>query len=127
MEADAEARRFLQRYSIDELLQRFNVLVGNMSLVGPQPTVPVEGGKCQTFERRRRSVRPGITCLWQVSGRNAIGFDGWGRLDLKYIDTGSATNDFSILFRPLPGCLAETAQARASARHFPRGFADAAI
>ena len=50
-------------------------------------------------------MRPGITCLWQVSGRNAIGFDGWVRLDLEYIDTGSPTNDFSILFRPLPGGL----------------------
>jgi lipopolysaccharide/colanic/teichoic acid biosynthesis glycosyltransferase len=117
MEADAEARRFLQRYSIDELPQRFNVLVGNMSLVGPQPTVPVEGAKCQTFERRRRSMRPGITCLWQVSGRNAIGFDGWVRLDLEYIDTGSPANDFSILFRPLPAVLSgDCASSRNSLR-----------
>ncbi|MFT5443740.1 MAG: exopolysaccharide biosynthesis polyprenyl glycosylphosphotransferase [Myxococcota bacterium] len=94
--------RILRRYSIDELPQFFNVLIGDMSLVGPRPPVPVEVAEYQTFERRRLSMRPGITCLWQVSGRNAIGFDGWVRLDLEYIDTWSLTRDFDILLRTLP-------------------------
>ena len=94
--------RFLRRYSIDELPQFFNVLIGDMSLVGPRPPVPVEVAEYQTFERRRLSMRPGITCLWQISGRNAIGFDGWVRLDLEYIDTWSLTSDVNILFRTLP-------------------------
>lgn len=97
--------RFLRRYSIDELPQFFNVLIGDMSLVGPRPPVPVEVAEYQTFERRRLSMRPGITCLWQVSGRNAIGFDGWVRLDLEYIDTWSLTSDINILFRTLPAVL----------------------
>ena len=94
--------RFLRRYSIDELPQFFNVLIGDMSLVGPRPPVPIEVAEYQTFERRRLSMRPGITCLWQISGRNAIGFDGWVRLDLEYIDTWSLTSDVNILFRTLP-------------------------
>ena len=97
--------RTLRRCSIDELPQFFNVLIGDMSLVGPRPPVPVEVAEYQTFERRRLSMRPGITCLWQVSGRNAIGFDGWVRLDLEYIDTWSLTNDFSILLRTLPAVI----------------------
>ncbi|MBW2727009.1 MAG: sugar transferase [Deltaproteobacteria bacterium] len=94
--------RILRRYSIDELPQFWNVLIGDMSLVGPRPPMPVEVAEYQTFERRRLSMRPGITCLWQVSGRNAIGFDGWVRLDLEYIDTWSLASDFSILLRTLP-------------------------
>ncbi|MCP4035875.1 MAG: sugar transferase [bacterium] len=96
---------FLRRYSIDELPQFWNVLVGDMSIVGPRPPVPVEVAEYQTFERRRLSMRPGITCLWQVSGRNAIGFDGWVRLDLEYIDTWSLSNDVSILLRTLPAVM----------------------
>jgi lipopolysaccharide/colanic/teichoic acid biosynthesis glycosyltransferase len=92
----------MRRYSIDELPQFWNVLIGDMSLVGPRPAVPVEVAEYQTFERRRLSMRPGITCLWQVSGRDAIGFDGWVRLDLEYIDTWSLANDFNILLRTLP-------------------------
>ena len=94
--------RILRRYSLDEAPQFFNVLIGDMSLVGPRPPVPVEVAEYETFERRRLSMRPGITCLWQISGRNAIGFDGWVRLDLEYIDTWSLTNDLSIMLRTLP-------------------------
>lgn len=97
--------RILRRYSIDELPQFWNVLIGDMSLVGPRPPVPVEVAEYETFERRRLSMRPGITCLWQVSGRNTIGFDGWVRLDLEYIDTWSLANDFSILLRTVPAVL----------------------
>jgi lipopolysaccharide/colanic/teichoic acid biosynthesis glycosyltransferase len=97
--------RSLRRYSIDEVPQFFNVLIGDMSLVGPRPPVPVEVAEYETFERRRLSMRPGITCLWQVSGRNAIGFAGWVRLDLEYIDTWSLSNDPSILLRSLPAVM----------------------
>ncbi len=97
--------RTLRQYSIDEVPQFFNVLIGDMSLVGPRPPVPVEVAEYETFERRRLSMRPGITCLWQVSGRNAIGFDGWVRLDLEYIDTWSLSNDLSILLRTLPAVM----------------------
>jgi len=97
--------RILRRYSVDELPQFWNVLIGDMSLVGPRPPVPVEVAEYQTFERRRLSMRPGITCLWQVSGRNEIGFEDWVRLDLEYIDTWSLRSDFMILLRTLPAVL----------------------
>ena len=73
-----------------------------MSLVGPRPAIPHEVAAYRTFERRRLSMRPGLTCLWQVSGRNQIGFDDWVRLDLEYIDTWSLANDVRILVRTIP-------------------------
>jgi exopolysaccharide biosynthesis polyprenyl glycosylphosphotransferase len=94
--------RVLRRLSIDELPQLWNVLRGDMSLVGPRPPVPIEVAEYQTFERRRLSMRPGLTCLWQVSGRNSIGFEDWVRLDLEYIDTWSLWNDCKILLWTLP-------------------------
>ena len=97
--------RFLRRYSLDELPQLFSVLRGDMSLVGPRPALPSEVAAYRTAERRRLSMRPGITCLWQVSGRNKIGFEDWVRLDLEYIDTWSLTRDFTILLRTLPAVL----------------------
>ncbi len=81
------------------------VFRGEMSIVGPRPPVPVEVAEYETFERRRLSMRPGITCLWQVRGRNAIGFEGWVRLDLEYIDTWSLSNDLKILMRTVPAVL----------------------
>ena len=95
----------LRRFSLDELPQFWNVLIGDMSLVGPRPPVPVEVSEYKTFEQRRLSMRPGLTCIWQVSGRNEIGFEGWVRLDLEYIDTWSITNDIKILFKTLPAVL----------------------
>jgi exopolysaccharide biosynthesis polyprenyl glycosylphosphotransferase len=95
----------LRRFSIDELPQIWDVLIGRMSLVGPRPSLPVEVVEYQTFQRRRLSMRPGLTCLWQVSGRNEIGFDDWVRLDLEYIDTWSLRNDFKILLRTIPAVL----------------------
>lgn len=95
----------LRRFSIDELAQIWDVLRGQMSLVGPRPSLPVEVVEYQTFERRRLSMRPGLTCLWQVSGRNEIGFDDWVRLDLEYIDTWSLSNDIKILLRTIPAVL----------------------
>ena len=97
--------RILRRLSIDELPQLWDVLRGDMSLVGPRPAVPLEVDEYATFERRRLSMRPGLTCIWQVNGRNEIGFDDWVRLDLEYIDTWNLTNDFKILAQTLPAVL----------------------
>jgi exopolysaccharide biosynthesis polyprenyl glycosylphosphotransferase len=100
--------RALRRWSIDEIPQFLNVLKGDMSLVGPRPPVPVEVAEYATFDRRRLSMRPGITCLWQVSGRNTIGFEGWVKLDLEYIDSWSLVNDLKILLRTIPAALKGT-------------------
>jgi exopolysaccharide biosynthesis polyprenyl glycosylphosphotransferase len=94
--------RVLRRLSLDELPQLWNVLLGDMSLVGPRPPLPHEVRQYRGWQRRRLSVRPGITCLWQVKGRNRIGFDGWMKLDLEYIDNWSWWLDFKILLRTLP-------------------------
>ncbi len=91
---------FLRKTSIDELPQLWNVLRGDMSLVGPRPPLPAEVEKYDTWQRRRISMRPGITCLWQVGGRNRItDFDEWARLDLKYIDNWSLWLDVRILLK----------------------------
>jgi len=97
--------RFIRKTSIDELPQLFNVLVGTMSLVGPRPPLPSEVAQYEPWQRRRLSVRPGITGMWQVSGRNNISFDEWMQLDLKYIDTWSLWLDLKILFKTLPAVL----------------------
>jgi len=97
--------RFLRRYSLDELPQLWSVLRGDMSLVGPRPAIPSEVAAYRTAERRRLSMRPGLTCLWQVSGRNKIGFEDWVRLDLEYIDTWSLASDVAILLRTVPAVL----------------------
>jgi len=97
--------RFLRKLSLDEFPQLWNVLRGDMSLVGPRPPVPEEVDQYQTFERRRLSMRPGITCIWQVSGRSNIGFDEWVRLDVEYIDAWSLGLDLRILLRTIPAVL----------------------
>ena len=96
---------FLRKSSIDELPQLWNVLVGEMSLVGPRPPIPAEVAQYDAWQRRRLSVRPGITCLWQVSGRNGIGFEQWMRLDMQYIDQWSLRKDFALLGRTIPAVL----------------------
>jgi exopolysaccharide biosynthesis polyprenyl glycosylphosphotransferase len=99
--------RFLRRFSLDELPQLWNVLRGEMSLVGPRP-LPIEEVKrfADDAHRRRLSVKPGLTCLWQISGRNDISdFDDWVRLDLAYIDQWSLWLDFKILIATIPVAL----------------------
>ncbi len=94
---------FLRKHSIDELPQLWNVLRGDMSLVGPRPPIPKEVSLYERKHRRRLSMRPGLTCTWQVSGRNEIpDFEQWAKLDLEYIDNWSLRNDFKLLLKTIP-------------------------
>jgi exopolysaccharide biosynthesis polyprenyl glycosylphosphotransferase len=97
--------RLLRRTSIDELPQLFNVLMGDMSLVGPRPPVPEEVEKYRLDYRRRLSIKPGLTCTWQISGRNKINFERWMEMDQKYIDEWSLWLDLKILTKTIPAVL----------------------
>jgi len=97
--------RILRRFSLDELPQLWNVLKGDMSLVGPRPPIPEEVRSYHRWQRRRLSMKPGLTCLWQVNGRNNIDFDRWMQLDLQYIDNWSPSLDLKILLRTIPAVL----------------------
>ena len=97
--------RIFRRASLDELPQLFNVLLGHMSIVGPRPPLPEEVRQYEHWQRRRLSVKPGLTCLWQVSGRNQINFERWMKLDLEYIDNWSWWLDLKILARTVPALL----------------------
>jgi lipopolysaccharide/colanic/teichoic acid biosynthesis glycosyltransferase len=94
--------RILRKSSLDEWPQFWNVLKGDMSLVGPRAPLPEEVKEYTRWQRRRLSVKPGITCLWQVSGRNEIDFQEWMKLDLFYIDHWSLLLDLKILLRTFP-------------------------
>jgi exopolysaccharide biosynthesis polyprenyl glycosylphosphotransferase len=94
--------RFLRRASIDELPQLFNVIRGEMSLVGPRPPLPEEVQWYKTWQRRRLSMKPGLTCLWQVSGRSELSFNDWVDMDLQYIDNWSPWLDLKILLKTVP-------------------------
>jgi exopolysaccharide biosynthesis polyprenyl glycosylphosphotransferase len=96
---------FLRRTSLDELPQLWNVLKGDMSLVGPRPPLPSEVKRYERWQRRRLSMKPGLTCLWQTSGRSEVDFDEWMRLDMEYIDTWSLTQDVKIILRTIPAVL----------------------
>ncbi len=98
--------RLLRRTSLDELPQLFNVLKGDMSLVGPRPPVPEEVSAYEPWQRRRLSMKPGLTCLWQINGRNGIvDFEKWMALDLQYIDNWSLKLDFQIFVKTIPAVL----------------------
>jgi len=97
--------KLLRKTSIDELPQLFNVLVGEMSLVGPRPLPVKEQQQIRGWRRRRLSMKPGITGLWQVSGRNTVDFEEWMRLDLSYVDKWSLALDAGILLRTIPAVL----------------------
>jgi exopolysaccharide biosynthesis polyprenyl glycosylphosphotransferase len=97
--------RFLRRFSIDEWPQLWNVLRGDMSMVGPRPAVPNEVEQYQRWQRRRLRMRPGLTCLWAISGRDEVDFDTWMKMDMQYIDNWSLALDWKILVRTIPRVL----------------------
>jgi len=93
----------LRKSSLDELPQFWNIFKGEMSLIGPRPPIPKEVGEYDSWQRRRLSMKPGLSCLWQIEGRNRIvDFDEWMKLDLEYIDNWSLWFDFKILFKTIP-------------------------
>lgn len=97
--------KWLRKFSFDELPQFFNVLKGDMSLVGPRPPLPREVARYSLADRRRLAVRPGLTCFWQIAGRSNIDFSGQVRLDVEYIENWSLATDFKILARTVPAVL----------------------
>jgi lipopolysaccharide/colanic/teichoic acid biosynthesis glycosyltransferase len=97
--------RFLRKSSIDELPQLWNVLRGEMSIVGPRPPLPSEVAAYDVWHRRRLSMKPGITGLWQVNARHESEFDRWVEIDLDYIDSWSLWLDLKIMLRTIPAML----------------------
>jgi exopolysaccharide biosynthesis polyprenyl glycosylphosphotransferase len=97
--------KWLRKFSMDELPQFYNVFIGDMSIVGPRPPVPREVAKYSLANRRRLAVKPGITCIWQVSGRSEIDFSGQVQLDVTYIESQSFWTDVKILVRTVPAVI----------------------
>ncbi|WP_331474710.1 sugar transferase [Intestinibacter sp.] len=93
--------RIIRKFSIDEFPQFVNVLKGEMSLVGPRPPIPKEVEAYSAYEMQRLYVKPGLTCYWQIGGRNSIGFDEWMELDLKYISERSMLVDIKIILKTI--------------------------
>jgi exopolysaccharide biosynthesis polyprenyl glycosylphosphotransferase len=98
--------RWLRKFSIDEFPQFFNVLLGDMSIVGPRPPLPDEVDLYERWQRRRLRMRPGLTCLWAVAGRDSIDFNEWMRMDISYIENWSLQLDWSIILKTIPRVLA---------------------
>jgi lipopolysaccharide/colanic/teichoic acid biosynthesis glycosyltransferase len=97
--------KWLRKFSFDELPQLYNVLIGNMSIVGPRPPLPREVAKYSPADRRRLAVKPGITCIWQISGRAEIDFSGQVQLDVDYIEKQNIWTDLLILTLTIPAVL----------------------
>jgi lipopolysaccharide/colanic/teichoic acid biosynthesis glycosyltransferase len=97
--------KWLRKFSFDELPQLYNVLIGDMSIVGPRPPLPREVAKYSPADRRRLAIKPGITCIWQISGRAEIDFSGQVQLDVDYIEKQSVWTDLLILTRTIPAVL----------------------
>ena len=97
--------RFIRKTSIDELPQLWNILRGEMSLVGPRPLPTYETAQCNDYQMQRLLVKPGLTCYWQISGRSDISFDEWIELDLKYIREASVMTDLKILLKTVTAVL----------------------
>jgi len=100
--------KFIRRTSIDELPQLFNVLMGDMSLVGPRPPIPREVAQYTAYQRQRLLVKPGLTCIWQVSGRSSIDFDEWVDLDIKYIRERNLLLDIKLILKTIPVLLGDS-------------------
>ena len=98
---------FIRKTSVDELPQLMNVLKGEMSLVGPRPLPTYETAECNEYQLQRLLVKPGITCYWQISGRNDISFDEWIEMDLRYIREASIWTDIKILFMTVRAVLSK--------------------
>jgi exopolysaccharide biosynthesis polyprenyl glycosylphosphotransferase len=97
--------RYMRKFSVDEWPQLWNVIRGDMSLVGPRPAVPEEVHQYKQWQRRRLRMRPGLTCLWAISGRDELDFETWMKLDMQYIDTWSLALDWKIIVRTIPHVL----------------------
>lgn len=97
--------RWLRKFSLDELPQLWNIVRGEMAIVGPRPPVPEEVARYERWQRRRLRMRPGLTCLWTLAGRDELSFEEWMRLDLDYIDKWSLSLDLSIILRTIPHVL----------------------
>ena len=99
--------KFIRKMSLDELPQLFNVLKGDMSLVGPRPAIPREVEQYTAYQKQRLFVKPGLTCIWQVSGRNNIGFDEWVELYIEYIKTRNLWIDIKLILLTIPAMLGD--------------------
>ena len=99
--------KFIRKTSLDELPQLFNILKGEMSLVGPRPAIPREVEQYTAYQKQRLFVKPGLTCIWQVSGRNNIGFEEWVELDIEYIKTRNLCLDIKLILMTIPAMLGD--------------------